>query len=212
MVAPMACLVATSFRGASCMPARNKLLEGRQRLRSRRGNETEDNGGARNGTQQGQQGRSGSFRPITSSMRALMNANSRDTKPSRTTAAYNSAGCIASRATAERQRNPPPVCVAIQLSCPIVTENFHSSCLLSCVHHDIFQWSVGRSFYSSIHAYNHFSLLLFHIRSLKTRIMMFLLGSLQKFLPSNYVALQPCSTCHVLATCKKYRLSSEGMC
>jgi hypothetical protein len=72
----------------------------------------EDSGGARNGTQQGQQGRSGSFRPITPSMRALMNANSRDTKPSRSTAAYNSGGCIASRATAERQRNPPPVCVA----------------------------------------------------------------------------------------------------
>jgi hypothetical protein len=41
MVASMAGLVATIFRGATCMPARSKLLEGRQRQRSRRGNETQ---------------------------------------------------------------------------------------------------------------------------------------------------------------------------
>jgi hypothetical protein len=66
----------------------------------------------RNGGERCQNGRSGPFRPRTSSMRALMNARNQHTKPSRASAA-----CVTNRACVERHRNPQPVCVVQQLYC-----------------------------------------------------------------------------------------------
>jgi hypothetical protein len=66
----------------------------------------------RNGGERSQQGRSG-LRPITPSMRALLNA-----RTERTNAPRASAGSIDNRACVERHRNPPrPVCVVQHLLC-----------------------------------------------------------------------------------------------